>query len=230
MNAPAESGPIRRIVLALGQGGIPSFALELALGLARRMDAELATTLIENSNLLRAAGFPFAREILRLTGTERPLDALRLADQLQMSLKQLRADLETRAAALNVRTSFRVLRASGVHAALEPASGGESGDLIFFSHMTGVTPARSAAAKLVVIVQAGGPADERVQSVVGSLLAGVPERASLRLERIHAKRPDEIVAACLNMRSNLLIMPATLASGGLRSVIERAGCPVLVVG
>lgn len=227
---PAQTDGIRRVVLALEHGGLPAFALELAVRLARRLDAELAATLVENSNLLRAAGFPFTREVLRHTGTERELDAARVTDQLHRGLKRLQAELEARAHTGGVRASFRTLRASGVHAALESGRTGSSGDLVFYGHNPVTTPLPGPAQPRIVIVQSTDAENQRVDSVVRELLEGVLSETMCRVERIRTEDSSRIAAHCRTARCDLLVVPATLPAAELRWVIERSGCPVLAIG
>ena len=225
MNAPAEAARIRRVILALEHSGVPPTTIELALRLARQRDAELAALLIENSNLLRAAAFPAAREILRHTGTERALNTAVLVQQLQRTARRLQSELERKAGAGGVRTSFRTLRGPGIHAALDS---GLANDLLLFSRPASARP--PAPTSPVAIVDLGGSSAQRVEAVAKDLLEGFAPRPTPPLVRINGATSAAIASACAVLQPNLLVMPASaLPSVQLRALLDRIACPVLLV-
>lgn len=101
---------IRRVLLALSGVAEEWAALDAAIDLADRLQAELAALFIEDDDLLRASMLPCVREIGRSSAQSRRLQF----DQLQRALRaaateaeqRLRRHAETRA----LRFSFQVLR------------------------------------------------------------------------------------------------------------------------
>ncbi len=76
-------------VLVLLEGPAAEAALETAAGLAARRGARLIGLLVEDADLMTAAGLPFAREIGLVSGVARPLSAAGLQAQLRERAAQL---------------------------------------------------------------------------------------------------------------------------------------------
>ncbi|MFA9460689.1 universal stress protein [Thiohalorhabdus methylotrophus] len=100
---PNDAGPIRRIVVLVDASRSSQGALEAAAELAARHDAELLSLFVEESDLLRLAGLPFARELGTTSGTSRPLSR----DQLERRLRGEAAELRRRLAGLAARHAMR---------------------------------------------------------------------------------------------------------------------------
>ena len=69
----------RRILVALDASPHSLAALEAAAELAASLRAELIGLFVEDANLLRVAGFPFAREFGAYTAQAREIDAEHVA-------------------------------------------------------------------------------------------------------------------------------------------------------
>jgi nucleotide-binding universal stress UspA family protein len=101
---------IRRILVALDTSQHSLAALQAAVELAARLKAELVGLFVEDINLLRLAGLPFAREIRYPSAIVQQLDSPRLEQELKAQGAQARRALAAVAEQAQVAWSFRVVR------------------------------------------------------------------------------------------------------------------------
>jgi nucleotide-binding universal stress UspA family protein len=101
---------IRRILVALDTSQHSLAALLAAAELAARLKAELIGLFVEDINLLRLAGLPFAREIRYPSAIVQQLDSPRLEQELKAQGAQVRRVLAAVAEQAQVAWSFRVVR------------------------------------------------------------------------------------------------------------------------
>lgn len=95
MTAPTEaSGAIRRVVVLVDASPPSRAALEEAAELAARRGTELLGLFVEDEDLLRSAGLPFAREIGPTSAALRPVDASRVERRLRAQASELRRLLQ----------------------------------------------------------------------------------------------------------------------------------------
>lgn len=102
--------PIRRILLALDAVGHSPRLLETAIRLAARLDAELHALFVEDRNLLRLAGLPFAREVRLTSATTRRLQNQEMELTLRAQASRTQQALAVAAERMKVRWTFRVTR------------------------------------------------------------------------------------------------------------------------
>lgn len=156
-----RSAPIRRILLAFDAVAHSPTALESVVALAARLDAELLGLFIEDINLLRFAGLPFAREIGLTSATARPLRNPDMERALRVQAARAEAALAREAGRLKLRWSFRVTRGQLVTQVTEIA---------LETDLVAITPAEGALARV-----------RWTGSVAGAVLHGAPLRAPLVL-------------------------------------------------
>lgn len=108
----ANEGPARRILVAIDTAPHESTVLEAATELARELRAELHGLFIEDINLFRLAGLPFAREIDYSSGTSRPLDTEAIERALRHRAEGVRQAIADAAQRLSLHWSFRTSRGS----------------------------------------------------------------------------------------------------------------------
>jgi nucleotide-binding universal stress UspA family protein len=101
---------IRRILVALDASTHSLAALEAASALAETFEAELVGIFVEDINLLRLAGLPFAREVRYQSSLDRPLDSPSLERGLRVQAEQMRQALAGAAERRRLQWSFRVVR------------------------------------------------------------------------------------------------------------------------
>ncbi|GAB4440155.1 MAG: universal stress protein [Anaerolineae bacterium] len=101
---------IRRILVALDSSRHSLAALKAAAELATRLKAELIGLFVEDINLLRLAGLPFAREIRYPSAVIQEMESSRLERELKVQAAQARQALMTAAEQAQVAWSFRVVR------------------------------------------------------------------------------------------------------------------------
>src|SRR5215470_14508659 len=100
---------LHRILVALDASTHSMAALAAAVQLAAAMEAELEGLFVEDINLLRLAGLPFAREV-RHTASLEALDSPRMERALRAQAAQAREALAAAAGRAQVHWSFRVVR------------------------------------------------------------------------------------------------------------------------
>ena len=110
MKADYEPESIRRILVALDNSRHSLAALEAAAELAARLQAELSGLFVEDINLIRLAGLPFAQEIHYPSASLRQLSRQKLDQELKARATQARQALAAAATQANVDWSFRVVR------------------------------------------------------------------------------------------------------------------------
>lgn len=106
----SERVRIRRILVALDASRQSLAALEAATRLASELEAELLGMFVEDVNLLRLAGLPFAREIGRATARARRLADADMLRALRAQAARAEEALAGAARGHNLRWSFRVAR------------------------------------------------------------------------------------------------------------------------
>lgn len=101
---------IHSIAVAIDCSPHSKASLEAAAEMAARLKAELIGIFVEDINLLRMAGLPFAEEIHRYSATTEKIDTAKLERLLRHQAQQARAMLEHTAQPRTLRHTFRILR------------------------------------------------------------------------------------------------------------------------
>ena len=112
---------MRRIVVTLDTGSLSQTAIEAAAGLASGMSAQLVAMFVEDVNLLRLAGLPFARETGRASARVRALQATDMERALLAQGRLLRQSLENAARQLPFAWSLEIVRGDLLDIALSQA-------------------------------------------------------------------------------------------------------------
>jgi nucleotide-binding universal stress UspA family protein len=110
MNDRARARVIRRILVALDASPHSLAALDAAAELAASLRAELMGLFVEDANLLRVAGYPFAREFGAYTAQAREIDPEHVERELRAHASLARQALSASAQRVQVRSSFAVRR------------------------------------------------------------------------------------------------------------------------
>lgn len=118
----SSQGGLQRVLVALDASRASLDALSAAAALAARLGAELEGLFVEDVNLLRVAGMPFASQLSSLSGTPRPLERSAVELELRALAGAARASLAETARRLEVEWSFRVARGQVSGELLEAAS------------------------------------------------------------------------------------------------------------
>ncbi len=113
---------IRRILVALDVSSHSLAALKAAVELAASLKAELLGLFVEDINLLRLAGLPFAQEIPYPLVVAQQMDSLRLEQELRTQASRARRVLAEAAEQSRVSWSFRVARGQVAAEVLTAAS------------------------------------------------------------------------------------------------------------
>ena len=164
---------IRRILVALDGSPHSLAALKAAAEMAARLHAELTGIFVEDINLLRLAGFPFACEVGSSSATRHELDRGAMERKLKASAERARHAMTETAGRLRIHWSFRVARGS-VPAVLLASS--SSADLVVLGRASRAlcsqfrlgSTARHVMAKTpcgILVLQEGVPVRGRVMVV-----------------------------------------------------------------
>lgn len=108
----AEVPEIRRILVALDASADSGAALEAAVALAARLEAELLGLFVEDVELLHAAGLPYAREVRVFETQPRRIGVDELELQLLARARAIERTLAHAAGRSGVRFAFRRVRGS----------------------------------------------------------------------------------------------------------------------
>ena len=101
---------MKRILVALDGSPQSVAALEAAAHLAGLLEAELVGVFVEDVNLLRLAGLPFARVLQVPAATAQAIDEQEMEARLAAQAAQLRRELQKTAQRRALAHSFQVLR------------------------------------------------------------------------------------------------------------------------
>jgi nucleotide-binding universal stress UspA family protein len=110
MQEPTSEPGIRRILVALDASRHSLAALEAAVELATRLKADLVGLFVEDINLVRLAGLPFAHEVRYPSAVIEQLSSPRLEQELRVQAARARRALAAAAEQAEVAWSFRVVR------------------------------------------------------------------------------------------------------------------------
>lgn len=121
MNGGGGSVDIRRILVAIDAAPASVSTLETAANLAAALNAELHGIYVEDINLLRLAGLPFAREFAWSSATELHLDYQRMERVLRGRSSHARQAVLSISNRLKVQGSLQVARGHVVQELLQAA-------------------------------------------------------------------------------------------------------------
>lgn len=110
MTLSMQAPLIRSIAVAIDCSPHSRASLDAAAEMAARLKAELIGIFVEDINLLRMAGLPFAEEVRLYSTSTGKLDMEELERMLRLQARQAREMLQHTAEARTIRHSFRVLR------------------------------------------------------------------------------------------------------------------------
>ncbi|MGC9348909.1 MAG: universal stress protein [Anaerolineae bacterium] len=109
-NEREEPIVIRRVLVAVDASPSSYAALEAAVHLAERFEAELLGLFVEDVNVLRLAQLPFVREVGVYSARRRRPDTEEIERQLRARSRRLQRALRSLAERASVQASFRVTR------------------------------------------------------------------------------------------------------------------------
>ncbi len=246
--AEAIRGPFRRIVVGL-DASLTSFdALMAAADLALRVGAELAGLFVEDEDVLRLAGLPFANVMRLPSGASEALDREKAEAQLRALAARAREALEREASGRQIASTFRIARGRVVAEVLAAA---KESDLLVLgagghrrsgrgavgnTARAAVARAQSSVLLLrrgarlgesVVAVDDGSAAASRALAIARALAAAPgPTLVEARLGD-----PGALSAALALVTPSLVVVPAggSFASGAALEAVLSSGAAVLIV-
>jgi len=105
-----STSPVRRILVALDASSLSASAIETAVQLAAHLRATLVGLFVEDIDLIRVAGLPFAREVGSFSRSLRAIELGEVERQLRVQAKLMREKLLAAARGVHVPWDFRVVR------------------------------------------------------------------------------------------------------------------------
>lgn len=124
---------VNRITVAFAVNDSPTPALETIAKLAAGYDAKVSCVFIEDTDMLRAAGLPFALEVCRTTNLVRRVDSSEIERGLKQRATAARKLVAETAERTGAKWTFDVLRQRTSSALLDLANGT---DLMLFAATT----------------------------------------------------------------------------------------------
>lgn len=117
-----QAGDRKRIVVALDTGSLSRMAIEAAARLAIGLQARLEALFVEDANLRRLAGLPFATEQGTASAQSRRFDLAELERAIGVQAQQVRRLLEAMASKLSAGWSLEIVRGDLIDVVLERGS------------------------------------------------------------------------------------------------------------
>jgi len=112
-------GSTKRILVALDSSPDSALSLGMATTLAAQIEAQIETLFIEDVELVRLAGLPFAAEFDRLSGVESALNLAELNHTLQKRAEKMRALVQSLSKDKNIYANFKVVRGHYIAEAMQ---------------------------------------------------------------------------------------------------------------
>jgi nucleotide-binding universal stress UspA family protein len=106
----SEDRTIQRILVALDASPQSLAALDLAVEIAVKFQAELICIYVEDINWVRLADFPFSREIGRFSASSRIFDSSQIHRLMHAHARQVQRYLSFTAKRTNIRWSMQIVR------------------------------------------------------------------------------------------------------------------------
>ena len=185
-----QAGMIRRILVSLDSTAPELPALEAAALLAGELQAQLQTLLVEDIDLVRLAGLPFACELDMSSAAVRPLETVAVSRALRQRAQQVRSAVQQTAARARIEWSFHVTRGEIVHETL--AASGDA-ELLIVCRAARIAPRRDRK-------QAALAAEKQAKPPVMTVYNGLPD--DVRVLSIAA-------ALARQLETQLVVVPAT---------------------
>jgi nucleotide-binding universal stress UspA family protein len=110
MNTGDRPDELRRILIALDASPASQAALELAVDLAARHEAELVGIYVEDINLIRSADISFTVEVGEFSAIPRHMNRLIVEHEMKAHARRIKEMLASIAGRANLRWTFRSVR------------------------------------------------------------------------------------------------------------------------
>lgn len=236
----------KRILVALDTGSLSRVAIEAAARLATGLGAELEALFVEDANLRRLAGLPFARELGNTSAQRRRFDVAELDRAIGVQAQQLRRALEAAARVLPFRWSLEVVRGDLVAVVLQrtgaadilvlgitrrPAYRGTHGEKVMRR-----LERRLARHPIVVLFDGTEAAARALEAALalerrarGDVLVAIPAANSEQFAALRA-RVDAMLASHAHASSGCVCLPdAGIETIAMTAKRQRAGAVLLPV-
>jgi hypothetical protein len=211
-----KTAELGRLVLGLHHSSGGRTTMELAAKMAQTLGLDLFGLYLADESLLGLAALPFARELRPLGGGWQPLDAGRLAGELDLVARTARRLFDEAAGTMGAAASFQVVKASAAQAiasvsqagdvvlVAEPESAAERVTYTFASFVEAAfqsagrvmfIPRRIVREQGPVVVIAGTPSDPAIR--LGLMIAAITKEDLIVLETGGDSADGEVPASRL---------------------------------
>lgn len=214
-----------RILVALDDAGAALDALAAAAALASRLRAELFGLYVEDIDLLRLAGLPFARSVGRSSARERPLDFEGVERAFRRQAERMRELLEEAAERERLAWSFRVSRGRLLEAMMEQAGGSDL--LVFYRPRRPAAPPRGLARSVAVLLRQEKEIERVLDVGLHLAHAGGGELVVLAADPA-LRAPAEAWLEGRRARARFVLLPDL--SRGLAEAVAREAATAVVTG
>ena len=193
MTNPSEI-PVRRIFVALDASSLGLAALETATSLAAELEAELRVLFVEDENLLRLAGLPFAQEIEYASASLRRLDRTEMERKLQAKAERVRRTLAHNVRNETFNWTFHITRGHLTRATMEAAT--EAGLLFMGRESCTLRPLRQSARargkRPIVVAYDGGEPSQQALEVAATIARRGADQILILITETDRQRFDEL--------------------------------------
>jgi nucleotide-binding universal stress UspA family protein len=190
--------PAQRILVVCDTSQFGLAALENAANLAADLRAELQGLFVEDVNLLRLAGLPFASEIGYALPRLRKLDVASMEEELRAKATRLHQAIEESARRASVQWSFTVVRGHVTRAMLEAAANVEYLVLGRESTFPADFPGKKSRSRKLPLVVLCDDSEASRRALRTAALLNRNDSAAIvvLLDSVENKKPDELRQHC----------------------------------
>jgi nucleotide-binding universal stress UspA family protein len=238
--------PASRILVALDTASECHSTLEVAARVALQTEAKLVALFIEDTDLIRLAGLPFATELSRTSAAERRLEPPNMARALRAQQQRVERALAQITERLAVRTSLRVVQGNYMSEAVAAAT---DMDILVLTRMAGTVVGRNLMLDSRRATARPARHEQKVSRPVCVLFDGTPaaRRLLLAASRLSEHLGESLLILVSAGRTSYeackqkaqTVIPTSVsyrtiatAPGGIStlvSTVNRARCSVLIL-
>lgn len=240
MSSSGNELDVRRVLVTIDLTRPIAGAIEAAAGLAASLGVELACLYVEELDLIRSAGLPFAYEVGAFSSQARRLDPDDVVRMWRRDAEQVRHALAAAAEQWGLRWSFQIERGGLIGCILDLRRGG---DLVLLAEAGGIfrrpsSPGASPGFRTRPILAAPFSTEAEERSIVfarrfaaaeGQEATEEPEPAEGSLGRATREQPAPAQSTGTPRRIRRLAPRASPSAQALRSAIRQIRPDVVVL-
>ncbi len=230
MTEPSRN-TVTRVVVAFDEGSPTDQALQTAACLAADLQAELRGLFVEDTNLLRAVGLPFVREVRSNSGIVCPIDVPSVRRDLAHKADRLRRSMASTAEHSQISWSFTVTEGRITQRALTDAT---DTDVVILGPRRAVPPLQPEHSGPVVVFFDGTTAADRLLLATASLARHLAARVTVVLHANRTCDSQQVAFQAVQhlihdgIQSTILVTPVSSISSLLRTTTSQAASMLVI--